>query len=177
MELALKDSDHGELASRQANHPLIRFFNVPKISSENDPAYQQNWEKACWREAVGEQAGDMSAVAFYFACRLQESLSVPVGIIDCYWGGTSALCWMSEEMVISDEDAKRCYDEYYDAIKDQTEEEFDILMAAYQKEFDGWNERVQKQRQINPDITWEELNEIAGVCPWPQPAGKKSPGL
>lgn len=175
MELALRDSDQGEFVSRQADYPLIRFFNVPKLASEKDPLYRQEWENACWKEAVGEQTGDMSAVAYYFARRLQESLGVPVGIIDCYWGGTSALCWMSEEMVTSDEDAKRCYEEYYDAIKDQTEEEFDTLMAAYRKEYDGWNERVQKQREIKPDITWEELNEIAGTCPWPQPAGKKSP--
>lgn len=175
MELALRDSDDGVLVSKTSDRPLIHFFNVPKISSKKDPMYQQEWENASWKQAFGEQTGDMSAVAYYFACRLQDSLDVPIGIIDCYWGGTSALCWMSEDMIATDADAKKCFDEYYDAVKDQTEEEFDALMAAYQKEYDGWNERVQRQREIKPDITWEELHEIAGLCPWPQPAGKKSP--
>ena len=40
-----------------------------------------------------------SAVAYYFGRRLQESLKVPVGVIETCWGGTFIEAWISEGAV------------------------------------------------------------------------------
>ncbi len=36
-------------------------------------------------------------MGFYFAEKLNQSLNVPVGIINCSWGGVSASVFMGEE--------------------------------------------------------------------------------
>ena len=48
-------------------------------------------------------------------------------------------------------------------------------MKEYNDEWTAWDGRVQKLRKENPDIQWEKINEKAGLCPWPQPMGRKSP--
>ena len=44
----------------------------------------------------------MSAVAYYFAEKLAENLTVPVGIINIPLGGTSIAAWLSRESIDSD---------------------------------------------------------------------------
>lgn len=98
MELELKDSDNGIEEANNADYEEIRFYNVPKVAFiEEGEEPKGNWEKA-----KGEITGTMSAVGYYFAKELYEKLGVPIGIIDCYWGGSSALTWIGEE--ISEED-------------------------------------------------------------------------
>ena len=46
---------------------------------------------ASWQESSPENSGVMSAVAYYFARKLRSELDpdLPIGIVDCYIGGTS----------------------------------------------------------------------------------------
>src|SRR5438477_8803174 len=41
--------------------------------------------------------GDFSAVAYFFGRTLEKKLGVPVGLINCNLGGTTAERWMSKE--------------------------------------------------------------------------------
>jgi sialate O-acetylesterase len=83
----------------KANNSNIRFFNIPKISAET----VQNNVMANWEVCSPEVMKKSSAVAYFFAKRLQENLkSVPVGLIVSAWGGTPAETWMSEETVKTD---------------------------------------------------------------------------
>ena len=54
-----------------------------------------------WKKASGVTAAYTSAVAYYFAERLTESLGVPVGIIENAWGGSRIAAWMEAETVES----------------------------------------------------------------------------
>src|SRR5204862_4474553 len=47
-----------------------------------------------WVVCSPENAGDFSAVAYFFGRTLQEKLNVPIGLIDSSWGGTRAEAWM-----------------------------------------------------------------------------------
>lgn len=47
-------------------------------------------------------------------------------------------------------------------------------MKEYNRLWKEWDDRVQEERRKNPAVTWEYLNEHAGTCPWPQPAGATS---
>ena len=96
MELELKDSFKGEEVANSNDYDYIRFYNVPKCPVIDEELYRCEAESS-WQKAKGEPSRYMSAVGFYFARKLQKSLGVPVGIIDCYWGGTSATCWMTKE--------------------------------------------------------------------------------
>lgn len=79
----------------------IRFMMVPKISYEEQLEEEDHSSEGIWRKAVPGELPYFSAVAFYFANRLQrEWKNVPIGLIGCNWGGTSVSCWMPEEDLI-----------------------------------------------------------------------------
>ncbi|MBO5469723.1 MAG: hypothetical protein J6A03_08320 [Lachnospiraceae bacterium] len=174
MELALRDSEDGIAVAAEAAYQDIRFYNVPKHAVADDTLRQMELESG-WQQAVGEPTGEMSAVAFYYAVKLYETLRVPIGIIDCYWGGTSATCWVDKQALQNVEEVQSYLQGWQDVYDSKTEEAYAEEMRQYQEDYDAWNARVEKLRQEDPDIKWEEINERAGLCPWPQPRGRKSP--
>jgi sialate O-acetylesterase len=50
-----------------------------------------------WKVCSPETAGDFSAVAYFFARKLQEDLGVPVGLLTCAYGASTAEAWISRE--------------------------------------------------------------------------------
>lgn len=83
-----------ELEIANANYPQIRHRDVPnKISSmpENDI------EKVEWELAIPQNAGEFSAVAYFFAREIHKQLNVPVGIINSSWGGSMVETWISRQ--------------------------------------------------------------------------------
>lgn len=83
----------------KANHPKIRFFNVPKISA---PASQLN-VPANWEICTPETMKYSSALAYFFAKRLQEvSADVPVGLLVSAWGGVPAETYIPENKIKND---------------------------------------------------------------------------
>lgn len=82
-----------------ANDPLLRTYRVHTVSAERlrgDAVSQEGW--MVWNR---ENAGQFAAMAFYFAEKLRAALDVPVGIVMCSWGGSSACSWISPEMLRS----------------------------------------------------------------------------
>jgi hypothetical protein len=50
-----------------------------------------------WKECSPSTVPEFSAVAYLYARELHQKLNVPVGVIDCTWGGTPAEAWTSSE--------------------------------------------------------------------------------
>ena len=91
--------ENGEQEIAEANHPNIRFFTVPKASAEKP----QNNLIANWQVCTPESMEHTSALAYFFAKRIQENLNdVPVGLLVSAWGGTPAEIWMPEEIIKRD---------------------------------------------------------------------------
>jgi sialate O-acetylesterase len=84
-----------------ANYPNIRFFQVPKNVSRI-PLSEIN--EGAWFSCSPATAGDMSAVAYFFAKELWQDQKVAVGIIQSFWGGTVCEAWTSQEMLANLED-------------------------------------------------------------------------
>jgi len=75
-----------------ANHPLIRLFDVPghttsPVAKEKCPGQ--------WQVCSPASVGRFSAVGYYFGRRLQKELNVPVGLVGSNWGGTRIEPWVS----------------------------------------------------------------------------------
>lgn len=174
MELELQNSDDGKNVCQNSDYDWIRFYNVPKYAKLDDGLLEEE-EHTLWKKASGMQCADMSAVAFYFAKNIYEVLRVPVGIIDCYWGGTSATCWFSRNMISDVPEVMDYIEEWDEVIANKSDEQYEAEMKEYDDRYQAWNSRVEKLRADKPDITWEEINETAGICPWPQPMGGGSP--
>jgi len=76
-------------------NPKIRFFQVPVRWNYNSP--QQDIQGGKWEETNPQSILKYTAVGYFFARDLYEKYKVPVGIIQCAAGGSSAESWISEE--------------------------------------------------------------------------------
>lgn len=96
MEFLLRD-DAEAASAVETDNADIRCFEVPKISypgQENDRDYSR---AGLWLKAQGRDALNFTAVGFYFGKKLNNELDVPIGIINCSWGGISASTLVGEE--------------------------------------------------------------------------------
>lgn len=89
---------NGEEEAAKANNPNIRIFHVPKVGAE----YPQQMCNAIWTVCSPETMRKTSAVAYFFARKLQQKLNVPVGIIVSAWGGTPAEVWIERTFIEND---------------------------------------------------------------------------
>ena len=167
MELELRNSENAEEALENCADPLLRFYNVPKTGVINRNAEHA----ASWQESSPENSGVMSAVAYYFARKLRNELDsdLPIGIIDCYIGGTSISCWMSEDALNSSESGRAYLARYEQAVAGKTQGQFDLEYSEWQSRSDTWNASIAAAREADPDVTWDTLTQQYGECPWPPP--------
>ncbi|MDF2380909.1 hypothetical protein JMG10_05520 [Nostoc ellipsosporum NOK] len=77
-----------------ANNSQLRFFTVPRATRMQP---QDTVKSANWKTAIPENVADFSATAYFFGRQLQQTLNVPVGLMQISFGGSSAEAWMNEE--------------------------------------------------------------------------------
>ncbi len=175
MELELQNADEGRQLIETHNDPLLRSFYVPKIPHLTEEFIRDERKHSCWKLCQPGEIKEISAVAYFFALKVRREQNVPVGIIGCNWGGTSASCWIEKD-VLEQNAAGRVYLELYnEKAGGKTEEQYDRELAEYEKINAEWCRRVEEVKAATPDIPWGELIKIAGDCPWPPPMGCKSP--
>lgn len=58
--------------------------------------------KGVWKENTPMAVANTSAVAYFFAMRIQSVLDVPVGLLITEWGGTPIEAWMNRETIEKD---------------------------------------------------------------------------
>jgi sialate O-acetylesterase len=117
----------------------------------------------------------LSAAAFFFARKINAEIKIPIGIINCSWGGTSISTWMSEEQLKKSGAGRRFIDIYAEKVGGKTDEQYNAEMEDYFEQWRQWDERIRARMEKDPDVSWETLNKECGQCPWPQPAGRTSP--
>ena len=175
MELELQYADEGKGLIPVHSNPLVRYFNVPKFARFCPEAEEAN-ENARWLPIAPGTARDMSAAAYFFAMKLQPEIQVPVGVIDCYWGGTSVTCWMDEEALNRTAEGQRYIREYSALWAGKSMEQY---LAEEKAFFDGlhqWSDQADALKAVHPEYTNQQLCDEIGPCPpWNPPAGPGSP--
>lgn len=104
------------------SNKLIRFFDYPEVSYQNQETDFDYSKVGIWRKCDEDNLEYYSAVAYYFSKKLKGELNVPIGIIGCNWGGTTASSWMSSEYL--KKHGQVWIDEYENAIKELDIEEY-----------------------------------------------------
>lgn len=99
MGFALINALNGEAEAAKANYPNIRHYEEKRQVSDTPLADSPGSE---WAAVTSENAGKFSAVAHYFAVKLQSEINVPVGLIEVAWGGTAADNWTPKEVLQND---------------------------------------------------------------------------
>ena len=144
MEFFLRYETHFEEAKALPANPLIRMYTCPRIAYEGQKPYQSGC--GYWFGEENPAWETFSSAAYWFARELQPELNVPVGIISCNWGGTSASAWVPSKSL--DNDPLKVYlKDYEAAIAGMDPEE------NRQRSLRGW------AFQENPD----HMKEWAGV--------------
>ncbi len=91
MEFKLRGALNGADEVKAANYPQIRFFTVAQ-----HPAYHPaDLVSGTWNAVSPETAAQVSAVAYYFARRVQQDIHIPIGLVVDAVGGTPAETWTS----------------------------------------------------------------------------------
>lgn len=159
MEWPLKTTQGYARHIAAAQNPLIRSFNVQKLLYEGEPA--ENPDKfsraSAWRQAVPENVGEFSAVAYHFACDLHEKLGVPIGIIECNLGGSSASAWTSEEYLLKDPDVRSYLDEYNQAIASLDMEQYLAVSRQVQAGLNRMQMTQEPETELDRPFVWADL--------------------
>ncbi|QMV43124.1 sialate O-acetylesterase [Cohnella cholangitidis] len=159
MEWRLKDTKGGPEEAARASSPIVRFYDVPRISYEDGLEHPAEW-KSC----TSDHAGEFSAVAYYYANELARSLEVPIGVIGCNWGGTSASCWVPKEALAGNDELHAYIDEFQASLDSVGPEERVTEEKRYHEAVAEFN------RRQSAGMVGEEL----GDYPWPPPVSERS---
>lgn len=81
------DNKDEEIAN--ADYPNIRLFTVQKRTAE----FPQEDVSGTWAVCSPETMPNFSAVAYFFAKKVQKELGIPIGLIDASWGASCAEVW------------------------------------------------------------------------------------
>lgn len=83
---------------KDADFPKIRFFKINRNIAE----YPQDDLHGDWETCSPTSVKGFSAVAYFFARKLYESMDVPIGILESCWGGTNAETWINKDLIEKD---------------------------------------------------------------------------
>jgi sialate O-acetylesterase len=90
-----------------ANYPAIRMLSI-QDDFENDPAADLKLP-ASWAVCSPATIGKVSAIAYYFARKLNSTLNVPIGIIISADNGSYCQDWTNAEAITNDPVLKANY--------------------------------------------------------------------
>ncbi len=149
MPLNLWGDNNYEQEIKTADYPEIRLLTVKRTTSltPDDKLFLD--EK--WESCSPENAGEFSAVGFFFAKELYNRLKVPVGMIHSSWGGTPVRAWTPASTLMK-------LNEYTDVIKSFAtfEEDKDQLWLEYYQRIDKWKKGLDSLYSDRiGDISWE----------------------
>ena len=88
-----------EIATAKDN--LLRQFTVKNAVSPLEPLTTL---AGGWMDSSPQHNPDFSATAYFFGRELRKELNVPVGLIECAWGGTRIEPWIPAEAFQQDKE-------------------------------------------------------------------------
>lgn len=81
---------------KNANYPMIKLLSVAASGKNNHPADDTDlWSN--WVACSPSTIPDFSALAYCFGRELYKKLNIPIGLIQCAYGGSNAEAWVSLE--------------------------------------------------------------------------------
>jgi sialate O-acetylesterase len=92
--------------SPKANNTKIRFFYVPKSTSE----FPQEDVESRWVVCDPASMFQFSAIGYFFGKQVTEQTGNSVGLINSNWGGTPAEVWTPYDVVANDPDLRAAAD-------------------------------------------------------------------
>ena len=176
MVMGVGHTDGGEEAIASATFPQIRLFTVKSGASETPVDNVGGDWKVCSPEtvAIGQWNG-FSAVGYFFGRELHQKLGVPVGLVQCSYGGSPIIAWMKYSTVAKQKSARDLFNWWEKTIAHYHEMEDDPeVMAKHQAALDRWNENGRKGTRPRKSWTYRGASapgqfyngKIHPLAPW-----------
>jgi len=179
MEFQLKNADEKENILEEYRSGVsaevfkrLRFYDVPHVTDLSAKSIEAH-KASIWQLCSEENLPEWTAVATFFAKTLAAETGVTIGIVDCNWGGTSASNWVDGKTLA----ANRELGVYFDDYKKKYNGDYDAYLKAledYKIYSAEWEKKKDECYKNNPEIDWNEVQEICGPCQWPGPIGPLS---
>jgi sialate O-acetylesterase len=173
MEYPLARSEFAKYLIPKITKTEIRYYKVPQAGFM-DEAQAKAEAESQWVEVDYETAGDMSAVAFYFAQSIESRIDAKIGIIQCTFGGSTIDCWQSVESLMTTKEGQSYIKEFDERTSEYTPDEFDKFAAEFAKREKEYSEKLDEALIENPFLTYLEADRQIGEAPWPPPVGPRA---
>jgi sialate O-acetylesterase len=96
MQWSVNVANDPDLERAAAKYPKIRMINYPQIGAQ-EPIWSHDDRK--WQVCTPDTVGGWSAVGYFFARQLHQTLDVPIGIINNAWGGSACEAWINRDVL------------------------------------------------------------------------------
>ena len=132
-----------------AKDDWIRHIEVPQTTSlyEKKINFEDNW-----RSVNPKQIGKITATGYFFARELRKHINLPIGLLECSWGGSRIQPWLSEETYMTDKNLR----DYFEASRAKTKAKIETMEAEgyvdepYQKALAKWEQNGKQGRKPKP---------------------------
>ena len=156
MELPLMCMNGAAKWADDAVNANVRLKKIPRRTGEKRQAgwhfYPTESYDEPWQHADRDSAAKFSAIGYVFGAMLAKKLHMPVGVIECNWGGTMIQSWMPTDHIMAHEDTRRDMAAYQAARDAMGEEKAREVFEEYQ--------RTVRQAMINePDFVDNNLKD------------------
>ena len=131
MEFRIQGTKDAAAEIAAANFPMIRMYTVQR-NAQAEPVEDTVGK---WEVCTPQSVPSFSAVGYFFARRLYQTLKQPIGVIHTSWGGTAAELWTPKPVLTADPAYKGILDSWTKAVADypQAKEKYDKDLAAWKE--------------------------------------------
>ena len=103
MEFRVRQAINAKYEIHRANNPMIREVSIPHKLAFHPEEFIDSTQ---WVISTPETTGEFTAVGYFFARDIFESLHVPVGLIYDNWGGSQVESWISSDAMLGSDELK-----------------------------------------------------------------------
>lgn len=121
MQWSVNASNDPDLEKLAAKFPNIRMINFPQVGTQ-EPILTHD---RSWMVCNPENVGGFSAVGYFFARQLHQTIDVPIGMINNAWGGSACEAWVNRDVLAANENFKPLLERWQ-----AMEKQFDELSAG-----------------------------------------------
>ncbi len=141
--------EHIKNEIKTADDPWLRHIEVPQTPSLYK---KKNNFSGNWRSAKKGETGNITATGYFFAKELRKMLNVPIGLVECSWGGSRIQPWISKESYMGNDKMRSLY-----------EDEMEMAKARIiEMDKEGWEDTV----FVNKQKKWLASGKTT-TRPWP----------
>lgn len=137
---------------KNAEYPFIRAFNVVKGM---DAKAQDDLEGA-WTICSPQSVADYSAVAYFFARKLNQELNIPIGIINSSWGGTEIESWIPTD----------AYQQLPDSFREKYRGTHVADFERFIRENETHKQKYEAAMNNDPGIEEQWYNPLTPISSW-----------